>query len=463
MAKEARGEVNVHMSPLLARVEGFVRRLLAEPERARRGYPVVLLLLTLAVWFPALFAGLDVTNPDSFYHITQAALHHSPSEVADWFVRGYWAYTHYEYRPLTRVSLLLDYLAWGRRPLGFHLTNVLLHFVCAAVLAAAMVRMGAPVWAARLTGALAVVFPQGQMAVTWINGRQDVLCAALALGAVLLLLNWLAGRPWPHLVGAAALTFLSALAKEPGAVTPMFMLAAALLVPTQRGLRTRLLAVALIAAPLGLYGFLRLQAWPMDQYVKQNANQLRPLAVSVDKYFGEVLAPRLHELWFLWRRMGIHVAFSPRFPRLFVEQVAFWAGLVVLLRRHRRLLALALVWKTAFFLPVHNLYWNPAFTHYCYLPNFGTVWLAGLAAWELSAYAAARMRRQMQTAARWSLVALGLLVLIGYYYRQVELKWPDRALLLKGGPRPPAAFCRSLQGPEVPFDFGDEAVALPEQ
>ncbi len=433
------------------RIEGFFRRLLAKPERARRAYPLLLLVFTLIVWFPALFTGLDDPSQDAFYHITQAALHHSPGDVADWFLRGYWAYTHYEYRPLTRLSLLADYLMWGRRLLGFHLTNVLLHFACALLLAAVMVRAGAPAWAGRLSGAVAAVFPPGQMAVSWTNGRQDVLCAALLLAGVLFFVNWLLGKRWPHLIGAAGFTLLSALAKEPGAAAPLFLLAAALLIPSKRKLWQRLGALGIIAALLAPYLWLRLRAWPFDRYLEQNAAQLRPLSVSVRWLFGELLLPRVYELGTVWRSQGFYIFFSPEFPRLLLEQVAFWSGLIALLLRQRRLLALGAAWQIVFFLPVHNLYWNSAFSHYRYLPHFGTAWLVGLAAWELIGYTGPALGRRLRPLARWAIVAAGLALLLGYYVIQLDHKWPSWRLIRQGGPAPPASFCRDVRGPDAPL------------
>jgi len=442
------------MSPLLGRIEELVRRLLADPERARRAYPVVLLLLTLAIWFPVLFMGLDVSNPDSFYHITQAALHHSPGEVADWFVRGYWAYTHYEYRPLTRLSLLVNYLIAGPRPWAFHLGNVLLHFLCAYLLAGAMVRSGTPVWGARLAGAVAAVFPPGRMAVHWINGRQDLLCGALLLAGLLLFVSWLRGKPWPYLAGAAGCSVLSALAKEPGAVAPLLMVAAAFLVPTRRAAARRIGAIAVVAALLVPYAWLRLRAWPLDQYMEQNALQLRPLSVSVTWLFRDVVAPRLLEVATEWRSQGATLpVYLLTKPSIVLEHLAFWAGLIVLVRRQPRLLGLGLAWKVALFLPVHNLYWNPAFKHYRYLPHLGTAWLVGLAAWELAGWAAGRLHGWGRPLVRWSVVAAGLALLLLYYIGQLDYRWPSWQLVRQGGPKPPAMLGQSLTGPGKPqFD-----------
>jgi hypothetical protein len=447
-------------SALLARAESLIRRLLAEPQRARRLYPLALLLFTLIVWFPTLFAGLDIGNPDDFYHTTQAALHHAPRDIAGWFTRGYWAYSHFEYRPLTRLSLLLNYLAFGSRLWGFHLVNVLLHFGCAFLLAAALAKAGAPVWAARLSGAIAAVFPLGQMAVSWINGRQDLLCSLFLLAAFCLFLDWLNGRSWTRVVGMAVCAVLSALSKEPGAVAPALLLVAAFIVPTRRSVAARLGAVALVTVLLLPYTWLRLRAWPMSEYAVQNAPQLRPFGVGITWLFSDVLTPRPYELATTWRQQGLVLVFSPRFPRLLVEQVAFWAALAILVERQRRMLALGIAWKVLLYLPVHNLYWNPAFTHYRYLPHLGTAALAGVAAWELACWASGRMHTWGRPLVRWSVIAVGLALLLRFYTGQLEFRWPPWWLIRQGGPKPPASFGRSLTGPGTPR-FDESSICPP--
>jgi len=438
------------------RVAALVRQFLANP---RRAYPAALLVFTLVIWFPTLFTGLDLANPDDFYHTTQAALHHTPRDILGWSTRGYWAYTHFEYRPLTRVSLLANYLVFGPRPWGFHLVNVLLHFGCALLLAAALTRAGAPLWGSRLSGVVAAVFPPGQMAVSWINGRQDLLCGFFLLAALCLWLDWLAGRSGARLLGAAACSLLSALAKEPGAVAPAVFLATAFILPSRRATLPRLGAVALVALVLAPYVVLRLRAWPMGDYAAQNALQLRPLSVSITWLLSDVLVPRPYELATTWRQQGLLVFFSPRFPRLLIEQIAFWAALAILIKRQPRLLALGVAWKVLLFLPVHNLYWNPAFTHYRYLPHLGTAALVGVASWELAGWAAARMHRWGRPAVRWSLIALGLALLLRFYTGQLDFRWPAWSLIVQGGPKPPASFGRSLTGPGKP-QF-DEAAIYP--
>jgi hypothetical protein len=108
--------------------------------------------------------------------------------------------------------------------------------------------------------------------------------------------------------------------------------------------------------------------------------------------------------------------------------------------------ALGVIWKIALFLPVYNLYWNPAFTHYRYLPHLGTAWLSGLAAWEIGRWWSARLSGRLRPAARWSFVAAGLLLLVLYHGRALDQKWPPMSLVARGGPKPPDGFCRDVQG-----------------
>lgn len=449
------------MRNLAARIESRVRDLLAEPERGRRVYPVVLLLLALVLWFPTLFFGLDLGNPDDFYHITQAALHHTPQDVLQWFSRGYWAYTHFEYRPLTRLSLLLNWWIAGPRPWAFHLGNVLLHFLCAWMVAALAARTGAPVWGARLAGAVAAVFAPGKMAVDWINGRQDLLCGVFLLAAANLYTMWIKGRPGRYLAGAAVSVLLAALAKEPGAIAPLFLAAVAAVVPAKRSAGQRALGIALIVVVLLPYVWVRMQAWPMAEYARQNALQLRPLSVSMTWLFRGVLAPRIYELLTEWRSQGVSLpVYLVTKPSIVLEHLAFWIALVVLLRRQRRQLALGIAWQIALYLPVHNLYWNPAFRHYRYLPHLGTAWLAGVAAWELAGWAAARMHRWGRPLVRWSIVAAGVALLLWYYIAQLDYRWPSWQLIRQGGPKPPATFGRSLAGPGKP-QFDEKSIYPP--
>jgi hypothetical protein len=427
---------------LLFRLENRLGRLWRQPDSLHRFFPLLLLLFTLFVWAPALLYGLEMTNPDDYYHLTSMARAHSPSDIAGWFKYGYWAYNHFEYRPLTRVGLLLTYLVFGPRLLAFHLTNILLHFVCALLAGAILARLGVGKWPARLAAAVWVVFPQSLMAVRWINGRQEVQCAALILLAVGCFIRWLEGKSFGYFVAAGAAVQLAAFTKEPGAVTPLFLLVLAFAFPYRRSPRQRLAAVGALGLLLLPYLYLRFRAYPLWQTI--NDSPWRTPGDELHSFARLLLFPAACELFTTLRQLGWLVIFSPNRNIWLAEQLAFWAGLALLLRRHPRLLLAAIAWKIIFWLPVMKVYWNPAFTHYRYIPNLATAWLVGTAGWELGEVISRRLRPLLRPALRWGLVAGGLLLLFSYYWTRLGLGVTDWRQIAAGGPRGPRLLWKEL-------------------
>lgn len=101
-----------------------------------------------------------------------------------------WAFTTFQqtnWHPLTWVSYSVDFMLWGRDPMGYHLTNILLHALNSALVTLIAMRL----WAASLdkrmnerAGAFAllvgVVFalhPLHVESVAWVSERKDVLYA----------------------------------------------------------------------------------------------------------------------------------------------------------------------------------------------------------------------------------------------------------------------------------------------
>jgi hypothetical protein len=116
----------------------------------------------------------------------------------------YWAFTDFHcnyWAPLTWLSLALDYAIWGLNPVGYHLTNNLLHALTAGLffliahrllLRRAVTSAGpaaAPPEALLFSAALAAAFfgmhPLRVESVAWAAERKDVLSMAFGMGAVL--------------------------------------------------------------------------------------------------------------------------------------------------------------------------------------------------------------------------------------------------------------------------------------
>jgi tetratricopeptide (TPR) repeat protein len=116
------------------------------------------------------------------------------------------------YRPLATLSLALDHALGGGLPFPFHLSNLLAHAACTALVWALARRAGAGARGAAFAAALFATLPRGSEAVDWISGRTDLLAALGALAG--LALHDPAPGAHARRRGAALAVGLGALAKE---------------------------------------------------------------------------------------------------------------------------------------------------------------------------------------------------------------------------------------------------------
>ena len=94
------------------------------------------------------------------------------------FRPAYWRHIHVSggtaYRPLRELSFALDYTAWGLRPWGFHLTNVLLHVTNALLIGTVGAQLTSlPVGI--VGAALFLIHPAGVEAFAWVKNRGELL------------------------------------------------------------------------------------------------------------------------------------------------------------------------------------------------------------------------------------------------------------------------------------------------
>jgi hypothetical protein len=168
------------------------------------------------------------------------------------------------YRPASTWTLALDRVAWGFRPAGFHLTNVLLQGLAAAALALAARRLGLPLAAALSAGALWLATP---------FTSEPAIAVAIRFEN-LLLLAWLALIvAWPRpdeawsrarTAAIAGATALAAASKETWVVTFIVVLALELGVRRSRpGVATR--RSLPFVAGAALYAAVYFLAFPSDK------------------------------------------------------------------------------------------------------------------------------------------------------------------------------------------------------
>lgn len=96
---------------------------------------------------------------------------------ADWSA-GLWAANGNELRPVSALTFMIDARLWGIDPMGYHLTNLILHLVCSITVLLIGVRVFRGDWTMALAAALLfALHPTPSRAVAWISGRVDLLSA----------------------------------------------------------------------------------------------------------------------------------------------------------------------------------------------------------------------------------------------------------------------------------------------
>ncbi|MCX6646561.1 MAG: hypothetical protein NTY09_09410 [bacterium] len=85
------------------------------------------------------------------------------------------------FRPLGIISLRLDFIIWGDDPIGFHLTNLLLHSLNALLLFFLLRRFGLKQTGSAVAAMLFALYPLNSEPVAWVSGRFDLLAATFTL------------------------------------------------------------------------------------------------------------------------------------------------------------------------------------------------------------------------------------------------------------------------------------------
>ena len=108
----------------------------------------------------------------------------NPSNIAGAFTTH--AFTSHRaassyYRPLLIVSFIADYNVWGLDPMGYHLTNVVLHSCAAVVLFLLLERLFSNSFASFIGALLFALHPVQTESVGWVAGRNDLMLGLFIL------------------------------------------------------------------------------------------------------------------------------------------------------------------------------------------------------------------------------------------------------------------------------------------
>lgn len=257
------------------------------------------------------------------------------------------------YRPLSLLSLALDHTLWGANPLGYHLTNLLLHLACVTALFFLLeVSFGRRIalWAAVLFATFAVHTEN----VAFISGRMDILCTLFILLCLLAYFR----KPISSFATILLCFFLvmsALLAKELGAVLLLLLPLGILFRSPREAWKGRFLRTTTFLFPAFLvYGFLRIQALggltTLSSPAFSLAQRLLFLPGLIMRYLALLIFPLgLNALHKIYPPADLWGFVIPLFVVIFVILA------LLLLSRRSPSVGLGGLWFLASLLPVMNL------------------------------------------------------------------------------------------------------------
>jgi len=94
------------------------------------------------------------------------------------------------YRPVQVITLMADYYLWGLRPLGYHITNTILHILVCILVFLLFIKITDDILVSSVASVLYLVHPIHTEAVAFISGRADSLCTIFLIAMILFQFNF---------------------------------------------------------------------------------------------------------------------------------------------------------------------------------------------------------------------------------------------------------------------------------
>jgi hypothetical protein len=249
------------------------------------------------------------------------------------------------YAPVQMLTHALEWQIFGEHTAGYHVVNVLLHALGAALLVLVFAQAGLAPAPALIGGLLFLVHPANVEAVAWVSQLKSPASFVLSLAALL------AHRRSPAL--AAACFGLALLAKP----TAVFALPVAALLDWTRGERVRLAWLGVWAALFAAYA-------GAEFWTHQRSGAAEPIAADLAVRLRTSVAIAARYLWMSVTSFGVSTFHEPAPSPGWADPV-WLAGLAAIAAiavrslialRRRSAEAAFWAWAVASFLPVSQLF-----------------------------------------------------------------------------------------------------------
>jgi cytochrome c-type biogenesis protein CcmH/NrfG len=341
------------------------------------------------------------------------------------------------YMPLKVLSLAIDYRVWGPAPFGFHVSNVVIHILCALVIYAIVRRLAFGACPALFVAVLWAVHPLQVESVAWISERKNVLSGLFFFAAFYVYLAYSEHGRARSYVAVLALYVLALLSKMNTMVLPAVCLAFEIAFRFRLRARDVLASVPMFALA-GLVGWYNIAGNPIHGGDYEGGSAIvtwLSSSVVVYRYLGKLVWPA-HLSSFYEVPLRGSVLNAPVLCA--VLGLLALAGITVYCIVARRREGFWILWFGITLAPMLNIipFRSMMNDRYMYLPMLGPLALAanGLAA-------AARAPRTRPVVA--ALASLAVLAYGGVAYRRGEVwasplslwrAWAVQNLYIPGDP-----------------------------
>ncbi len=201
---------------------------------------------------------------DDFHFLILARKAWSPGSVLELLRTLFMPYGNSFIRSGGYLPWIGDYGLWGLNPVGFHVTNAILHGLNSILVYMLAGQIARERGAGLLAGLLFACHPICAEAVAWLSGRFDLLSTCLYLSALVAFAHYLHRRQTICLGVSAAVGFLAFMTKEMAVTLPLAIVAFDLVLDDRRpcnakGFMKRVWLYAPHFGALLLYALLRLK------------------------------------------------------------------------------------------------------------------------------------------------------------------------------------------------------------
>ncbi len=276
------------------------------------------------------------------------------------------------YAPFHLLSYSADYFFWGLNPAGYHLTNLILHFVNVVLAFAVIKRISKRVDVAFIAALLYAIHPINVENVAWVSERKTLLSVFFTFSALLSYLNFRErGGRTTNYVLSAVFFILAVLSKSSAVTLPLAMIAYELFVIRERGWKY----------PLPFFVISILGTLTVFAHLSSNAIETGPDTLTT--LFGTVYPTMLPIYWkyvgtIIWP-LNLSGFYDAPYYHSFMNPVVLasllgWAMLsIVILWKGNNLVRFWYLWFWVWFLPVSNIIPIPVFyaDRYMYMPAIG--------------------------------------------------------------------------------------------